>query len=449
MSLIDNFSNQPKEMILAGALQPVFAFLPKMLIERWCRECGYSWRERIMGPVVTLLCCIRKQLDPQTSARDIEDWLASFLGDTIAKRDGHDFCDARSRLPGVIFQRACAHVAALASDAAAFTWCGFRVLIVDGTTHRAPRTVENIKEFGRSSSGTGLSVLPIVRLVSIVCAGCGAVVTQILGAYRESELKLFYAVLADLPRERLIIGDGGFNSFLTLWLIQQHHCHALCRADPTRGRVRECRLGYRDELHRWYRPSKWLSAFPEIVEQAPKEMLVRLIRRTIQKRGYRSWTLEICTTLVDPQKYQADELVMLYLDRWGVELDFRAVKQHLNLRRLTAKKPDIVRKEVLSGILAYNLVRATAAVAARGNQPTQISFERTRTLFVEYCARMSSAPTLLLPFLFKKLLSLVQQAILDPQIRPIEPRAILQHPTCYPFLRVSRKVWRKEQQHAS
>ncbi len=450
MNLIDSFSDEPKAKILAGAMQPVFAFLPKALIEAWCRECNHKWRERILGPVVTLLCCLRKQLAPGTSARDIEDWVASFLEvDDADQRDGHDFCDSRSRLPEVIFQRACAHVASVASEGAALTLGGFRVLIVDGTTHRAPRTKPNIEEFGRGSSGQGLSVLPIVRLVSLICAGCGAVATQVMGAYRDSELKLFYSMLSDLPKAGLFIGDSGFNSFLTLWQVQQYGCHAVCMADPNRRRDRVRQLGYRDELHCWRRPSKYISAFPELVDKAPKEMLVRLIKRTVRRRGYQPWILEICTTLLDPQKYKADELVALYLRRWNAELDYRGLKQYLNLRRLTAKTPEIVQKEILSGILAYNIVRATASAARAGHQVLEVSFERTRTLLVEYCARMSAAPTTILPLLFGQLLKLVRQAKIISQIRPPEPRAIIQHPTCYPFHKVSRQVWRRQNYAAS
>jgi hypothetical protein len=346
------------------------------------------------------------------------------------------------RLPESIFERACEHVGAAASGASAMIWRQLRVCIIDATTCRAPRTPDNTKAFGHGSSRFGKSVLPVVRLALLICAGSAAVLCQRIGAYGDGELRLFYSMLPAIPAGALIIADGAYNSFLTLWQIQLRHGHALCPVDPTRRPEFVRQLGYQDELQRWKRPSHHTTAFPELVPQAPETMLVRVIRRSVRRKGYRTWTLTICTTLLDAQTYPADELAELYLQRWGIEGDIRALKDTLDLRRLTAKTTGIVRKEILSGILAYNLVRAIASNTEAN--PRKLSFERTRTLFVEFCIRMSNAATVHLPRLYKQLLELVSAVALEFQIRPPEPRAIIQHPTCYPVLKGARQAWRKK-----
>jgi hypothetical protein len=75
LRIIDLQCPTVKEKLLAGALNAARPLLPSELIESWCHESNYRWRERLSGPVLTLLACIKKQLEPGTSARDIEDWL--------------------------------------------------------------------------------------------------------------------------------------------------------------------------------------------------------------------------------------------------------------------------------------------------------------------------------------------------------------------------------------
>jgi len=69
----------------------------------------------------------------------------------------------------------------------------------------------------------------------------------------------------------------------------------------------------------------------------------------------------------------------LYGFRWNSELDIRSLKQSMNLAHVRCKSPEMVRKELWTTILGYNLIRTTAAAAAvlYDKQPRQISFTST------------------------------------------------------------------------
>jgi len=73
----------------------------------------------------------------------------------------------------------------------------------------------------------------------------------------------------------------------------------------------------------------------------------------------------LVTTLLDAQQYPAAELIALYLRRWRLELCLRDVKTTLGLERLRCQSPAMVRKELLAGLIAHNLVRCVMAEAAR------------------------------------------------------------------------------------
>jgi hypothetical protein len=74
-----------------------------------------------------------------------------------------------------------------------------------------------------------------------------------------------------------------------------------------------------------------------------------------------------------------DDIDELYGISWNSELDNRSIKSNLNLAHVRCKSPAMVHREVRTTVLAYNLIRSTAAGASLlyGKQPHQISFTST------------------------------------------------------------------------
>src|SRR5262245_65922486 len=62
---------------------------------------------------------------------------------------------------------------------------------------------------------------------------------------------------------------------------------------------------------------------------------------------------------------------------WQIELDLRSLKRTLQMDVLRCKTPELVRKELWTHILAYNLIRTIVAQAAakHGLEPRSISFK--------------------------------------------------------------------------
>jgi hypothetical protein len=87
----------------------------------------------------------------------------------------------------------------------------------------------------------------------------------------------------------------------------------------------------------------------------------------------------VITTLTDAEQYTREEIAPLYGFRWNSELDIRSIKASLNLVHVRCKSPEMVRCELWTTLLGYNLIRTTAAAAAllHGKQPRQISFTGT------------------------------------------------------------------------
>jgi hypothetical protein len=87
----------------------------------------------------------------------------------------------------------------------------------------------------------------------------------------------------------------------------------------------------------------------------------------------------VVTTLLDPRQATKEELASLYRARWHNELDLRTIKSTMQMRDLRCKTPELVRKEVWTHALAYNLIRTIMAQAAHQHaiEPRSISFKAT------------------------------------------------------------------------
>jgi hypothetical protein len=87
----------------------------------------------------------------------------------------------------------------------------------------------------------------------------------------------------------------------------------------------------------------------------------------------------VVTTLLDAEQTAKEDLATLYRARWHNELDLRSLKSAMQMGELRCKTPELVRKEVWTHILAYNLIHTVMAQAAarHGVAPRTISFTGT------------------------------------------------------------------------
>jgi putative transposase len=180
-------------------------------------------------------------------------------------------------------------------------------------------------------------------------------------------------------------------------------------------------------------------------EQMPETLLLREIRYHIVENGRRSQAMTVVTTLLDEQHTKQD-LAELYGFRWNVELDLRCIKDTLNLGHLRCKSPAMIRCELWTTMLGYNLIRTTTAGAAllHHKRPRQISFT-TACQFI-LAAWMSTACRQLDHQKLKALCQTLAEQIASCEVgnRPgrIEPRVIKRRRGTYSLMQQPRQVLR-------
>ena len=108
----------------------------------------------------------------------------------------------------------------------------------------------------------------------------------------------------------------------------------------------------------------------------PATLMLRELRYQVQQPGFRTRTVTLVATLLDPEAYSREALAELYHQRWRVETNLSHLKRTLGLDALKCETEAGVRKELMVFALVYNLVRVVMGEAAgrQGEPVDRISF---------------------------------------------------------------------------
>jgi hypothetical protein len=301
--------------------------------------------------------------------------------------DTGDYCRARAKLSEAALHELSREVADELEQSAApqWFWQGqYHAKLIDGFTFTMPDTPKNQAKYPHPKTQTPGVGLPIARAVAIVSLATACVMDLAIGPYKgkeSGESALLRSMLGSLGRGDIAVMDRYYCSFMMIALLMAQGVqtcarkHHLRHSDFRRGQ----RLGKNDHLIVWTRPPRPAWMDEATYAQIPETLVLREIRFQIVEPGRRTHCIDIITTLVDPQAYTKEAIATLYGFRWNSELDIRSIKSNLNLGHVRCKSPEMVRRELWTTILAYNLIRTTAAAAAllHNKQPRQISFTST------------------------------------------------------------------------
>ncbi|MDA1051039.1 MAG: transposase [Planctomycetota bacterium] len=208
------------------------------------------------------------------------------------------------------------------------------------------------------------------------------------------------------------------------------------------------RLGKYDHLITWTRPPRpdWMDE--ATYAQVPETLVLREMRFNVVEPGRRTKTIDLITTLTDAEEFTQQDIAELYGFRWNSELDIRSIKSNLNLGHVRCKSPEMVRRELWTTILGYNLIRTTAAGAAavHGKQPRQISFTSTCQYVLASWMQLSggSIPAAELDEYLYRMLRQIANCVVANRPGRLEPRVLKRRRHGYPLMQKPREELRAE-----
>jgi hypothetical protein len=366
---------------------PFTDVLSEGIISQALTAINFVWLDRIYSPLVTLWIFLGQVLSQDHSCRAAVARLIAYRvsrGQRSCSAETGAYCQARKRLPEEFFA-AVARQTGQALDEGAhgrWLWKGRRVLAYDGSTVSMPDTPENQQAYPQPPQQEPGLGFPLARIAAFFSLSCGAVLDLAIcgnAGKGHSELGMLRRLWDLLRPGDIMLADRYMCAWHEIFLLKQrgidsvtrlHHCR---RADFRRGkRVAKC-----DHIVEWPKPFFIRSMKWQDFKALPEQLTIRETRIQVQQPGFRSRNIIVVSTLLDAEEVTASDLASLYRARWNAELDLRSLKQTMQMDILRCKTPELVRKEIWTHILAYNLIRTIIAQAAAKHsvEPRTISFK--------------------------------------------------------------------------
>ena len=417
------------------------------------------WLDRIYPPLVTLWVFLGQVLSQDHSCRAA---VARLIAHRVARgqcpcsAETGAYCQARKRLPEEFFAAVARRTGQALDDNAQerWLWKGRRVLAYDGSTVSMPDTVENQQAYPQppqQQSGLGF---PLARMAAFFSLSCGAVLDlAICSNYGKghSELGMLHKLWEVLRSGDIMLADRYMCAWHEILLLKQrgidtvtrlHHCR---RIDFRRGK----RLGKDDHIVEWSKPGRIRSVDPPTMRTLPEQITIRETRVRVQQPGFRCRSMIVVSTLLDAEAVTASDLAELYRARWNAELDLRSLKQTMQMDILRCKTPELVRKEIWTHILAYNLIRTIMAQAADKHdiEPRTISFKgaiQTLEAFQPLIATQGDRDRSHRRYLYQKLLDAVATHRVADRPDRFEPRQRKRRQKKYDRMMKPRNILKRE-----
>jgi hypothetical protein len=259
-----------------------------------------------------------------------------------------------------------------------------RVFIIDGTTFTLEPTPQLKRAFPPAINQHGASVWPIAMLMVAheMQSGCALLpqIDPMYGPQRSSEAEQARHIVRRLPKNSIVMADSGFGIFSVayhatqaghdiLFRLTDSRCKSLCK------RAKLIDEGPHHQSHTliWQPSTKDRKSNPNLPVDADVEIAIHKVALDNGKFLYLATTLAIDAT-------SAGEL---YSRRYDVEFDIRDIKVTMDAENILARSVSMVKKELMTSIVAYNLIVQFRRQAAKlaGINPRRLSFTGVSTSF--------------------------------------------------------------------
>ena len=351
-------------------------------IERACRDCGMSWIDSTLNPMVTIQLFLLQILHGNAACTHVPR-LARMAFTAAA------YCKARMRVKlevlELLMQR-CAESAQ--QETLDFgRWLGHRVFMIDGSSFSMADTPTLQAFFGQPGIQKPGCGFPVAHWLAMMHMETGMIIKMLASPLRTGDMSRTAQLHPELKSGDLLVGDRAFCSFPHICLLLERGVEAVLRIHhrmivdftPRRPHATKSnkdkhlprskwlrRLGVEDQLVVWLKSATskpdWMSQ--EQFDALPEEITVRELRYKVHQNGFRPKSITLVTTLLDDQVYTLPELAKLFRRRWEIETNFGHIKTTMKMDVLKCKTVDGVLRELHVFALIYNLVRQVMIQAA-------------------------------------------------------------------------------------
>jgi len=423
---------------------------------------GALSRRRIFSKENTFWAFLSQVLDADGGCKEVIRKLQAFAAlklDALPSSSTAAYCKARQKLEQSTLESILKHTAAdIQAVADPERLHGRRVIVVDGTGVSMPDTEENQEKWPQQRHQKPGCGFPQAAICACFNLHNGTLLSHEVGNKKSHELPMLRKQWGTFKPGDIFLGDKGFCSYYDQSSLKDRGVDSvitLARRMPVTEADAVKVMDKDDLLIQWKKPvrrHKLSSYSQEGWEGLPETLLLRQIKVTVPQPGFRVASFYIVTTLLDAEVYPASEIADLYFQRWDVELFFRDIKITMGMDILRCKTPEMVRKEILMHLIAYNCIRRLMLEAAekRGVKPRRISFKGSVQALRQWEPHLNQGKMSRddRTRLIRLLTDSIAGNIAPDRPGRSEPRAVKRRPKNFQLLTAPRHVM-KEIQHRS
>jgi len=450
--------SKKREELAASGLSDLALLFQSHLPAIFLSEISHNNRKRVYTEVVVFWAWLAQVLLFNASC---DKAVSLIRGWCIAQKKGAPspgngaYCQARKRLRLEFLQTIFIHITQTLNRSIEpqNLWKGLIVKSIDGSSVQLMDTPENQKKYPQPNTQKKGCGFPVMGVAGVLNHAHGGWEGYVVAPPTEHDHKTAHRLLKYFKKGDLALADTAYSSFELITTLQLKEVDALMplhqarKIDFRKGQ----KIGKNERLMTWVKPKNQppkSTLTKEQWEQLPATLVIRVIRFWYKNKEGKQCRKHLVTTLLDTDKYGWEELVILYLERWDIELRFRDVKTTMGFEALNVKTPEMAHKALAMAMIGCNLIKTVSQEAASlaGKSIRNISFKgaldeinsnspnfRSRTNQHNKCQE-----------LYKELIALVAERSLN--IRPLryEPRAIKKRPKPFPRLTVPRAKWKAD-----
>jgi hypothetical protein len=321
----------------------------------------------------------------------------------------------------LLFKRLCRPMATAETKGAFYQ--GMRLVAFDGTRETIADTPENASYFGYNKNQIGAAAYPQLHAVYACELGTHLIFDVVVGKCYRGEHPMACRLLRSIEADMLVMIDAGLSSYELISGVLERDGQVLCRAHASRKwtPVKYLKDG---SFLAWMRPTD------KSKDPHAEAILVRILRYTVhdENRPHHGQVQTLVTTLLDSDLFPAHDLIVLYHERWEIELAIDEMDTHQRLanRPFRSLKPVGVLQEFYAFLIAYFLIRLIMlrTAEAQNIDPDRLSFTNSIHLIVDALPLFQLVSASDYPRLWHWLMDWISYFQLPPRRDRSNPRVI-------------------------
>jgi len=261
-------------------------------------------------------------------------------------------CQARNKLLPQAFEKASTFIVdSFYLNKNIQTWNNFRVLSIDGSTVKLPKSDEIIEEFGLMHPRQG-EPCSLARFSMVTDTLNGLTIDAQLKPWKAGEISVAFDHLSHIDKNDIVVLDRGYRSIALLYKIQQNGAHFCHRINISRWKFAQDFLKSNQDDMIITMPLTY-STKKDLKDTWNISIDTFTFRAIKVKLG--TGETEILITSIMDKKLTKQDFYELYGHRWPIEETYKIHKTRTVIESFSGKKVNVIYQDFYAKILLANI----------------------------------------------------------------------------------------------